>query len=167
MGKARQRTATSYSGLSPASHSASRVGRGNRKRDTEPERLLKRALWTQGVRFRVDAADLPGRPDIVFRRVRLAVFCDGDFWHGREWRRRRRRLARGSNAAYWIAKIKRNRERDRRNNSVLARSGWAVLRLWESEIRTDPSRATLRVVETLSRLGRRSDEESRSRTKGA
>jgi G:T-mismatch repair DNA endonuclease (very short patch repair protein) len=68
----------------------------------------------------------PARPDIVFAGQRIAIFCDGDFWHGRQWVKRRRRLERGSNASYWVAKIRRNIERDRQINRTLRRRGWTV-----------------------------------------
>jgi len=79
---------------------------------------------------------LPGKPDLVFHRVRLVVFVDGDFWHGRGFAARRRKLATGHNAAYWVAKIAANRRRDRRQTDALRRSGWRVVRVWESDVRS-------------------------------
>lgn len=74
-----------YAGLMPASARASEAARSSsRKRDTRAEQTLRRALWARGLRYRIDAADLPGRPDLVFRSARVVVFCDGDFWHGRD-----------------------------------------------------------------------------------
>ena len=81
----------------------------------------------------------------------MAIFCDGDFWHGRNWPERRRRLAAGSNPGYWLAKIERNRERDREATAALEDRGWRVLRFWESEIRTsleDVLRTVLRELGT-------------------
>jgi DNA mismatch endonuclease (patch repair protein) len=83
-------------------------------------------------------ASLPGRPDIVFPRRRVVVFCDGDFWHGRQLRRRLKRLAKGHNAQYWVAKVQRNVERDRKQQAELERAGWLVLRYWETDILRDP-----------------------------
>lgn len=124
--------------LRPASERASAAARGaSRKRDTRCEVLLRRALWALGLRYRVDVGDLPGRPDVVFRGARVAVFCDGDYWHGRDLAQRLRKLARGHNAAYWVAKIQTNVARDRRHDTELARAGWTVQRFWESEIRRD------------------------------
>ena len=71
---------------------------------------------------------------MVFRSDGVVVFCDGDFWHGKDWAERRNALARGANAEYWIGKIEGNMERDRRNNEVLRSEGWTVLRFWESDI---------------------------------
>src|SRR5438105_3225796 len=86
-------TAPSFVGLRPSSERASRNARAIKKRDTEAEVALRRALWAVGLRYRKDVGRLPGRPDLVFARWRLAVFVDGDFWHGRDWDLRRRKLA--------------------------------------------------------------------------
>jgi len=87
------------------------------------------------LRYRKNLKSLPGTPDVVFLRAKVAVFCDGDFWHGRDWSRRKALLARGTNPAYWIAKIEGNMARDRRIDDTLKASGWTVLRYWESELR--------------------------------
>jgi DNA mismatch endonuclease (patch repair protein) len=89
----------------------------------------------------VNRPELPGKPDIVFMRRRLAVFVDGDFWHGRNWNERKQRLASGSNSDYWVSKIAYNRGRDEQNNERLAALGWRVLRLWETEVLRDPEAA--------------------------
>jgi DNA mismatch endonuclease (patch repair protein) len=119
---------------SPSSELASKVKRLTRGRDTRPELLLRRALWALGLRYRVVCRGLPGRPDIVFARARVVIFCDGDFWHGKNWRTRKRKLLRGSNSEYWVAKIESNIIRDRRTTARLKANGWTVIRLWESEI---------------------------------
>src|SRR5438552_1744468 len=111
----RGRPSPSYVGLQPASLRASRAARAaSDKRDTRCEIILRQALWRMGLRYRTNVVELPGRPDIVFPGARVAVFCDGDFWHGRALRRRLRKLARGHNAPYWAAKIRSNVLRDRR-----------------------------------------------------
>lgn len=66
------------------------------------------------------------------------MFCDGDFWHGRNWRQLSVKLSRGSNSRYWLEKIEKNRERDRVNNNLLKQAGWTVLRFWETDIQNDP-----------------------------
>jgi DNA mismatch endonuclease, patch repair protein len=86
------------------------------------------------MRYRLHYPGLPGRPDIVFTRPRVAVFCDGDFWHGRDLRRRLAALAAGHNATYWLAKMQRNVERDCRQMGALEAAGWTVLRFWETDI---------------------------------
>ncbi len=128
----------SFQGLTPASEAASRSKRANRKTDSLHEILLRRELTKLGLRYRTYVGDLPGNPDIVFRTAKVAVFCDGDFWHGRNWARLRRNLLRRHNAAYWIAKIARNRQRDREVTRELVRAGWQVLRIWETDILRNP-----------------------------
>jgi DNA mismatch endonuclease, patch repair protein len=130
-----EKLAARFVGLQAASERASRsASAASRKRDTKCERALRQALWRLGLRYRVDVPGLPGRPDIVFLRARVVIFCDGDFWHGRNLEERLRRLGSGHNAPYWVAKIRSNVARDRRHNEALARDGWLVLRFWESDI---------------------------------
>jgi DNA mismatch endonuclease (patch repair protein) len=137
--------APSFRGLRPASEAASRSKRANRKTDSSHELLLRRQLTKLGLRYRKYAADLPGKPDIVFRTARVAVFCDGDFWHGRHWVRLKRYLSRRHNGEYWIAKIARNRERDRDISRKLAKAGWHVIRIWETDILRNPATSALLV----------------------
>jgi DNA mismatch endonuclease (patch repair protein) len=92
---------------------------------------------------------LPGCPDIVFTRPKLAIFCDGDFWHGKDWKVRRRKLGRGTNSDYWLAKIKRNIERDRKTTRQLQEMGWKVMRFWESQILADPSGVAQEILGAL------------------
>src|SRR5437660_12578016 len=99
--------APSFAALRSTSDLASRVGRGNRARNTKPELLLRRALRKRGVRYELYERGLPGKPDIVLRQCRIAIFCDGDFWHGRRWAERRKELRRRASATYWIAHISR------------------------------------------------------------
>jgi len=134
-----------FSSFKPASEIASRIKQRNRSRDTKAEVLLRKELWRRGLRYRLHARDLPGKPDIVFRGVRVVVFCDGDFWHGRRWRERQKKLARGANAPYWTAKIAANVARDRRTTRLLRAEGWTVLRLWETDVLRDVGRAAGRV----------------------
>ena len=131
----------SYKGLLAASTRATLAARGaSRKTGSRPELELRRAMWRLGLRYRVDASDLPGRPDVAFPLVRVVVFCDGDFWHGRDIEKRLQRLAGGHNAPYWVAKIRGNVERDKLRSAELEREGWLVLRFWEGDIRRDAKR---------------------------
>ncbi len=95
---------------------------------------LRKALRERGLRYRLHAGDLPGKPDIVFRGKKVAIFVDGDFWHGRNWEERRRKLAQGANPDYWLQKIAYNMERDRSNTELLTGMGWRVLRYWERDV---------------------------------
>lgn len=120
----------------------------NRRTDTGPERALRSELHGRGLRFRKDLrlrlAGHAVRPDVVFTRLRVAVFVDGCFWH----RCPEHALAPRSNAEYWREKLARNVERDRRNDEVLAAAGWAVARVWEHEA---PRDAADRIEELLVR----------------
>jgi DNA mismatch endonuclease, patch repair protein len=138
--------APSYAGCKPASGQASRIKQRNRKVGTRAELALRRALWGLGLRYRLNDGRLPGRPDLVLARYRAVVFVDGDFWHGRDWESREARLQGGSNGAYWVAKIAYNRERDRRNDGLLAGLGWRVRRLWETDVLKDPDAAARELV---------------------
>jgi DNA mismatch endonuclease (patch repair protein) len=144
------RPTPSFKSFSPASRASSHAKQMNRSSDTAHELLLRGLLWKQGLRYRKNVRTLPGKPDIVFSSARVAIFCDGDFWHGRDWQRLSIKLRTGTNASYWIPKIRANRNRDRRNNRLLERAGWIVIRFWETDIHGDPKRA-VRTIEKLVR----------------
>jgi DNA mismatch endonuclease (patch repair protein) len=144
----------SFAGLQPASELSSRIKKANTSRNTLHEVALQSQLSQLGLRFQRNVSDLPGRPDIVFAEAHLAVFCDGDFWHGRKWNVLRRHLARGTNAAYWCAKISRNMKRDKKVTALLRRSGWRVVRVWESDIKKDPRAVAKEVKKVLCVVGR-------------
>lgn len=121
-----------------------------RHKDSRAELALRRALHASGVRYRLHAPDVPGRPDIVIRARRLAVFVDGDLWHGNpeEVRRRgRHSLAElfPSRTDWWVAKIERTVARDREVTETLRSRGWTVLRLWEHDVLRDPEAAAAAV----------------------
>lgn len=142
--------APSYKGLEPSSERASSIARSaSRKTDSRCEVKLRSLLWRAGARFRKNVATLPGVPDVVFPRARVVVFCDGDFWHGRDWEARREKLARGSNASYWIAKIERNVERDREHTAQLLELGWMVIRVWESDVHRRPEAVVAPILEVV------------------
>jgi DNA mismatch endonuclease (patch repair protein) len=144
--------APSFDAFTPASDASSGSKRLTPRKNTKPELLLRHTLWRLGLRYRTHVSELPGCPDIVFTKAKLAVFCDGDFWHGRGWRRRRQKLKRGSNSSYWLAKIRANRARDRKHTSKLQADGWTVLRLWETDIVKDPINSALIVLLALDDL---------------
>lgn len=142
-----------FTGLRPASAASSMIKKSIRGKDTRAEIALRKALWSSGLRYRLHVSSLPGCPDIIFPRVRVAVFCDGDFWHGRDWDRRRARLMRGANAVYWIAKIETNMARDKRNTAELVAGGWVVIRLWEKDILRNAAAAAGRVRSAILAAG--------------
>ena len=105
-----------------------------RSKDTSIEVLLRQALWKNGIRYRKNYRELPGKPDIVITKYKIAIFCDGEFFHGKDWEVLKPRLQRGDNAEYWIPKIQRNRERDDEVNKKLLFLGWTVIRFWGKDI---------------------------------
>ena len=131
----------------------SRIMRRVRSTDTKPELSLRRALWRRGLRYRVHRKDLPGCPDVVFPSKRLAIFIDGDFWHGRQWETRGlpslTSQFKEEKAEYWVPKIRKNVERDAKVNRALAGSGWHILRFWESDVGKDLDGCVSKVLEAV------------------
>lgn len=104
--------------------------------DTKPEIMLRKALWHKGIRYRKNMSSLPGKPDIVLTRQKIAIFVDGDFWHARDNKENPGGQVK-SNKDYWQKKLARNVERDREVNDELTEAGWLVLRFWESDVKKD------------------------------
>lgn len=118
-----------------------------RGKDTGIELALREELRRRHLHYRKNVAGLPGKPDVVFAQHKLAVFCDGEFWHGRNWARRKTDFKR--NKAFWVAKIERNMARDHEVNRTLRAQGWSVLRIWESDIKRDIRKCGARVEMAL------------------
>ena len=119
---------------------------------TRPEITLRKALWHHNLRYRVNYKALPGKPDIVFTKQKVAIFCDGDFWHGHNWAVRSLSSLDEElegYSEYWRTKILRNIERDEETNKALKALGWTVLRIWESDIKRDLDGCVKIVQETL------------------
>lgn len=118
-----------------------------RSRDTKPERLLRSALWRLGYRYRIAPKNIPGRPDIVFKRARLAVFVDGCFWHGcpAHYQRPKNR------SRWWRNKLLQNRARDKKVNTLLRAEGWRVIRFWEHSVEKNVGACVVRVTHSLRR----------------
>lgn len=150
----------SFRGLHAASLLSSRTKRANRNKDTSHELLLRRELWQLGLRYRKHAKHLPAKPDILFVNARVAVFCDGDFWHGRYWRRLKQNLRDGSNPAYWVKKIASNIQRDNLTTKALKTLGWHVLRVWETDIQKDPKTVAQMIALCIRKRGPRPSEHS-------
>jgi DNA mismatch endonuclease (patch repair protein) len=111
-----------------------------KSKNTRPEITLRSALWNIGLRFRVNYKKLPGKPDVVFTKAKIAVFCDGDYWHGHNWAIRGIKSLDEELSHYsefWSNKIRRNISRDETVNNELTNMGWYVIRIWESDIKTD------------------------------
>lgn len=118
-----------------------------RNRGSTAELAVRRRLWLNGIRYRLHVK-LPGKPDLVFQKQRIAVFIDGDLWHGNSWRVRGLASLEAqfpSRTDWWVSKIRRNMARDLEVNEALAGQGWTVLRFWESDVLEDPN-AVMRLV---------------------
>ncbi len=122
------------------SHCMSRV----KNKDTDLEVVLRSALHKQGYRFRKHVKSLPGKPDIVFPKLRVAVFIDGDFWHGYRFPSWKQKLP-----DFWQKKISLNRQRDQKNFRKLRKMGWLVIRIWQHQIKQDLSSCVARIVAAL------------------
>lgn len=134
----------------PTSAAVSRTMQANRAKDTMPERILRKKLWECGLRgYRIHSKDVPGRPDIAFKRQKVAIFVHGCFWH-------RCAICRlplpKSNRAFWIKKFRRNRARDRRKARALKKLGWRVIQVWECQLDRSPIRVANRILRAW-RLG--------------
>lgn len=116
--------------------------------DTKIELMLRKELWKRGYRYRKNYKNLPGKPDIVFLRRRVAVFCDGEFWHGYNWPERKKDIR--SNRDFWISKIEKNMQRDIEVNKLLKELGWKVIRLWESDIKKDIDACVKMIIKEIA-----------------
>ena len=114
--------------------------------DTKIEVLLRKALWQKGYRYRKNYKDLPGKPDIVITKYKIAIFCDGEFFHGKDWEVLTPRREKSNNCEYWISKISRNRERDDEINKKLLFLGWTVIRFWGKDIKNNTDEC-IKVIE--------------------
>ena len=123
-----------------------------RGKDTSIEVVLRKALWHRGFRYRKNYKGLPGRPDIVLTKYRIAIFCDSEFFHGKDWEILKPRLEKGKNSDFWVAKISRNRERDDEINKKLLFMGWTVIRFWGTDIKKNADECVRVVEETIFEL---------------
>lgn len=104
-----------------------------RSKNTKSELRFRKALWKKGVRYRVGSKALPGKPDVSIKKYKLAIFIDGEYWHGYNWDERKEKVK--TNRDFWIPKIERNMQRDREVNAELNELGFTVFRFWEHEIK--------------------------------
>lgn len=116
-------------------------------KNTEIELRLRKELWSRGVRYRKNVSKITGKPDIAFIGKKVAVFCDNEFWHGYDWERQRAAIK--SNRDFWIPKIERNIERDKKVNEALKAEGWTVLRFWGNEIKNNVEQCADLVIAAL------------------
>lgn len=123
-----------------------------RSKDTKIEVKLRKALWERGFRYRKNYKELPGKPDIVFTQYKIAVFCDSEFFHGKDWEVLKPRLEKTQNSEYWLRKISRNMERDDEVNKRLLFEGWTVIRFWGKDILKDTDECIRVIEETIFEL---------------
>lgn len=122
-----------------------------RSKDTKPEMVVRKYLWSRGFRYRVNNPRLPGHPDIVLRKYHTCIFVNGCFWHGHEGCKYFRMPK--TNTEFWERKISRNRERDREEQKQLARMGWHCITVWECELKGERREKTLESLEyTLNHI---------------
>lgn len=108
-----------------------------RSKDTQIELILRKALWKEGIRYRKYYDKLPGKPDIVITKYRIAIFCDGEFFHGKDWDKLQLKLKNSNNSEYWIKKISRNIERDQEVEREIRAEDWTVIRFWGTDIKNN------------------------------
>jgi DNA mismatch endonuclease, patch repair protein len=111
-------------------------------KSTKPEILLSKALWAKGFRYRKNYTQLPGKPDIAITKYKIAIFVDGEFWHGYDWGKKKDRIV--ANRDYWIPKIEKNIQRDTNNNKKLEEIGWKVIRFWERDVNKNLAECVLK-----------------------
>ena len=114
---------------------------------TRIEVSLARSLFAKGYRYRKNDKTVFGKPDLTFKKHKLAIFIDGEFWHGKDWEIRKNNLK--SNCEYWLSKIERNINRDKEVNEKLLSEGWRVLRFWGNEIKKDLNNCITKIQKTI------------------
>ena len=114
------------------------------------EIALAKALWKRGFRYRKNYKKLPGSPDIAVLKYHIAIFVDGEFWHGKDWESKKKQLK--SNREYWIEKIEENIARDLRNDVLLKELGWSPIHFWEKDVNKELDACVIRIIEQISHL---------------
>lgn len=120
-----------------------------RGKDTSIEIKLRKALWSRGYRYRKNYKELPGRPDIVLTKYRIAIFCDSEFFHGKDWDIRKPKLEKGRNPDYWVKKIEYNMKKDEEKDKELGFMGWTVIHFWGKDILRNTEECIRVIEETI------------------
>ncbi|MBI2084625.1 MAG: very short patch repair endonuclease [Candidatus Aenigmarchaeota archaeon] len=116
-----------------------------RSKNTKIELILRKALWKDKIRYRLHRKSLPGNPDIVLPRQKIAIFVDGDFWHGYNWDNLKPKLKN----VFWVNKISNNMKRDQRVRKKLRRLGWTVIRVWEHQLKNNPKNIITKIIKAV------------------
>lgn len=117
-------------------------------KNTKPEITLRKALWAIGIRYKIDYSKLPGKPDIVSIKNKIAIFIDGEFWHGYNWEEKKKRIK--TNRDFWIPKIERNMQSDEENNVKLQKLGYHVFRFWEHDIKKNLEECLKQIIDRIA-----------------
>ena len=120
-----------------------------RGKDTSIEVALRKVLWRRGYRYRKNLKSLPGSPDSALTKYKIAIFCDSEFFHGKDWEVLKGKLQNGKNPDYWIKKIERNIERDHEKDQELIAEGWTVIHFWGKEILKNTDECIKVIEETI------------------
>lgn len=121
--------------------------RANKSTGTKPELVLAKAMWALGLRYRKNCGSIFGKPDFSFKKYKVAVFVDGEFWHGKDWEQKKAEIK--GNREFWIAKIERNIQRDIEVTGRLKAEGWTVLRFWSNDVIKDTTSCAEKVKEII------------------
>jgi DNA mismatch endonuclease (patch repair protein) len=127
-----------------------------KSKNTQIEIILRKELWKSRLFYRKTRNDIFGKPDIVFKGIKLAVFCDSEFWHGYQWQEKAK-AEHKSNQEFWYKKIERNIERDKEVNETLKNLGWTVLRFWGKEIEKDTKKCADTIEHKINELKTKAD----------
>lgn len=119
----------------------------NKSTGTKPELVLAKAMWALGLRYRKNSGSIFGKPDFSFKKYKVAVFVDGEFWHGKDWEQKKAEIK--GNREFWIAKIERNIQRDIEVTGRLKAEGWTVLRFWSNDVIKDTTSCAEKVKEII------------------
>lgn len=127
-------------------------------KDTKIEIILRKALWEKGYRYKKNYNGLPGKPDIVLTKYKIAIFCDSEFFHGKDWEVLKPKLEKSNNGEFWVSKISRNKERDDEINKKLLCMGWTIIRFWGDEIKKHTDECVKVVEEAIFEIQLSEDE---------
>jgi DNA mismatch endonuclease Vsr len=117
------------------------------------EIMLAKAMWEKGLRYRKNDKTVIGKPDFTFKKYKIAVFCDSEFWHGKDWKKKK--LEHKSNIKFWHQKIERNIQRDREVNEELLKNGWQVIRFWGKNIKKELVNCVIKIETEINEVKRK------------
>ena len=117
------------------------------------EIMLAKAMWEKGLRYRKNDKTVIGKPDFTFKKYKIAVFCDSEFWHGKDWKKKK--LEHKSNIKFWHQKIERNIQRDREVNEELLKNGWQVIRFWGKDIKKELVNCVIKIETEINEVKRK------------